>query len=226
MNQNKVGIFLKYDNLLVQLPVNPENITINRPGKNSSSQIVKLGDITNIGLLGLQDFNIQCFFPFRDAPYVSTSGDFKGPDYYIDFIQRIRKDRNPVRLIITDSDINMLVSIESFSTTKKWGTDDIDYSLSVKEYREHNVRMLSSLNSTNNSGNINPVSITDTNSDRPIEKIINKLYEIKDGDDLFTISHQELGNGDRWVEIYKLNIGLIPNPTILTPGVVLTLPNI
>ena len=38
-----------------------------------------------------------------------------------------------------------------------------------------------------------------------------RLYQIRDGDTLYDIAQDELGNGGRWMEIMKLNDGLNPN---------------
>ncbi|MGE4631735.1 MAG: LysM domain-containing protein, partial [Planctomycetota bacterium] len=38
-----------------------------------------------------------------------------------------------------------------------------------------------------------------------------RLYQIRDGDTLYDIARDELGNGGRWMEILKLNDGLDPN---------------
>ncbi len=38
-----------------------------------------------------------------------------------------------------------------------------------------------------------------------------RLYQIREGDTLYDIAHDELGNGGRWMEIQKLNDGLDPN---------------
>jgi len=38
-----------------------------------------------------------------------------------------------------------------------------------------------------------------------------RLYQIRDGDTLYDIARDELGNGGRWMEIQKLNDGLDPN---------------
>lgn len=219
-----MSIIFKYDDRLVQLPVLPQSIKRSRPGTNSKSSIVKLGEITNLGLLGLEELTINSFFPSQPYPFVMTKGQFEGPDFYVEFFQQIRKDRRPVRMIVTDTDLNVLVSIESFSTTKKWGTDDVDFELKVKEYREHTIRMLSATGTTSQTGNISPVSITDSNSNRPVEKTVPKTYTVVSGDNLWMISQRLLGNGDRWPEIYKLNSHIIKNPSLIYPNQVLSLP--
>lgn len=53
-----------------------------------------------------------------------------------------------------------------------------------------------------------------------------RTYTVKPGDYLSAIAQQYLGDGNRWPEIYDLNRDLIgPDPNLIHPGQVLTLPN-
>lgn len=226
-----IGIFLKYDNLIVQLPVLPESLSVQQSSNNTTSQIVKLGEITNIGIQGLKSLSIDSFLPMFDAPYVQTSGSFKKPQFYLDFIERVRKERKPIRLVITDTEINMMVSIESFDYNRMWGTEDISYTLSLKEYKPHSIRKLtiSATNEANKSGTTNnntkgKVSTVGGSSSRPVEKAVPKTYKVKSGDTLWGIAQRNLGNGSKWQSIYNLNKSIIKNPNLIYPGQVLTLP--
>lgn len=226
-----IGIFLKYDNLVVQLPVLPESLEVSASSTNSTTNIVQLGDITNIGIKGLKSVNISSFFPKYDAPYVQTSGGFREPDYYLEFFERIKDDRKPVRLVVTDTEINMMVSVESFNYTRNWGTDDIEYTLELKEYKAHAIRKLtiSATNAANTSGTTNDstsakVSNVGGTSNRVVEQQTPKTYTVVSGDSLWLIAKKKLGDGSRWQEIYNLNKATIKNANLIYPGQVITLP--
>jgi len=52
-----------------------------------------------------------------------------------------------------------------------------------------------------------------------------KTYTVKPGDSLWRIAQRELGNGNRWTEIYNLNKKVIGNnPSLIRPGQKLILP--
>ena len=225
-----IRFFAKYDDLVVQLPVNPESLSFKSKSNNKTVDIVNGGQVTNIGFEGLKDFKISSFFPAKpDGSYVNTKGQFEGPEFYISFFEKIKRDRKPFRLIVTDININLLVSIESFEHKYKYGTDDVDFTLDLKEYKEHTVRILSlTKDSSTNNPLVAQASSTYTNSNRSIEKTIPQNYTVISGDSLWKIAKKVLGDGSRWYEIYTYNnnksiIG--GNPNLIYPGQVLSIPN-
>lgn len=235
-----ISLFAKYKELIVQLPVNPEDIVISSGANNNISDTIGQGEINDLGFPRLKELTISSFFPkyYNGELYINTGGNFKDADYYIKFFEDIKKAREPFRLIITDININMLVSIENFEYKYQYGTDDIDYEIQLKEYREHNIRVLKSntninanantVKSTDNVQKVASASITNTNSNRPIEKAKVKTYTVQNGDSLWSIAQKCLGDGGRWKEIYTYNnnksiIG--GNPNLIKSGQVLSIPS-
>ena len=51
-----------------------------------------------------------------------------------------------------------------------------------------------------------------------------RTVTVRSGDSLSKIAQLELGNGNRWREIYELNQDQIANPNVIFPGQVLKLP--
>lgn len=229
-----ISFFAKYNDRIIQLPVNPEDITISGSSSNDTTDTVGQGEISNIGFPGLKELTISSFFPkrYNGELYINTGGQFEEPEFYIKFFEDIKKDRKPFRLIITDLNINMLVSIESFSNTYAYGTDDVDYELELKEYKEHNIRILKATSTgfvnVDSVQKVSSVTPTNTNSNRSVEKSIPKTYTVVSGDNLWTIAQRLLGDGSRWNEIYSYNnnksiIG--GNPNLIRPGQVLSIPS-
>jgi hypothetical protein len=131
-----IRFFFEFNNQVVQLPVNPEEITITSSGNNKTEEIIKLGEINLLRQKKLEALVIESFLPAdKDAPYVLTKGKFEKSQYYIDFFENIRKEKKPFRFIISDTKINMLAAIEDLEYGLKAGDDDIHYSLNIKEYR-------------------------------------------------------------------------------------------
>ena len=229
-----ISFFAKYNDRIVQLPVNPEDITISGSSSNVTTDTVGQGEISNIGFPGLKELTISSFFPkrYNGELYINTGGQFEEPEFYIKFFEDIKKDRKPFRLIITDLNINMLVSIESFSNTYAYGTDDVDYELELKEYKEHNIRILKATSTgfvnVDSVQKVSSVTPTNTNSNRSVEKSTPKTYTVVSGDNLWTLAQRLLGDGSRWNEIYSYNnnrsiIG--GNPNLIRPGQVLSIPS-
>ena len=58
-----ISFFAKYNDRIVQLPVNPEDITISGSSSNDTTDTVGQGEISNIGFPGLKELTISSFFP-------------------------------------------------------------------------------------------------------------------------------------------------------------------
>ncbi|MBP3037990.1 hypothetical protein J9303_00515 [Bacillaceae bacterium Marseille-Q3522] len=134
-----IGFFIEYGGQVVQFPVNPEEIKINKDSNNETTEIVKLGEVTELGIPSLSETSFECFFPAsKDYPFVLTKNKFWSPGQYIDFIEKIRRERRPCRFVVSDTKINILASVESFEYGHQWGDhEDVYYTLDLKEFREH-----------------------------------------------------------------------------------------
>lgn len=133
-------LFFEYNNVAVQLPVNPPTLSMECGGKNDQVEIVSIGDINLLRSPKLHTIKVESFLPAtinKNAPYVLTSGAFKDPQFYIDFFEKVRADKKPIRFIVTDTKINLLMAIESFTYTLNAGDDDVTYSLELTEYKPY-----------------------------------------------------------------------------------------
>lgn len=228
-----ISLFAKFNDRIVQLPVNPKDLTINGNANNKTSTMVGQGELNDIGYSKLKELQINSFFPIREASYVNTNNNFEKPDFYIKFFEDIKEMRKPFRLIVTELDINILVSIEGFEYKYQHGTDDVDYKLKLKEYREHTIKVLAPTIISNNvvtdsTQKVIQSAPLSTNSDRAIEKATPKIYIVIDGDSLWKIAKRLLGDGDRWNDIYTYNnnkkiIG--NNPRFIKAGMELSIPS-
>ncbi|MFE3761795.1 LysM peptidoglycan-binding domain-containing protein [Streptomyces sp. NPDC059104] len=62
-------------------------------------------------------------------------------------------------------------------------------------------------------------------SPKPSPTAKKRMYTVKAGDSLSSIARRELGNEARWRELYAMNRTVVgPNPDMILPGMVLTLP--
>ena len=133
-----IRFFLEYGDEIVQLPVNPSKLEVAKGGNNKTVEVVELGAVNILRGVGLAKISVSSFLPATsNAPYILTSGKFKEPQYYIDFINKVREAKKPLRLIVSDTNINLMVSIEDFKTTLNAQDDDTHYQLSLLEYRNY-----------------------------------------------------------------------------------------
>ena len=225
-----ISFFVKYFERLIQLPVNPESIEITSNSSNTVTDTIGMGEVNSIGFQKLKELSISSFFPkrYNREMYIHTGGQFNEPQFYIDLFEEIKKSRQPFRLIITELDINMLVCIEEFKVKYEYGTDDVTYTLSLKEFKRMQIQTLSNLSNIelnkifSLSRNGNGTSIERDNNRKPP-----KTYLVQPGDSLWQIARIIYGDGQRWSDIYNYanNKEIIGgNPNLIHPGQVLTIP--
>lgn len=120
------------------LPVTPAKYNVTAGQQNKIVNIVQLGEILIFGMPQLRKLSFSCFFPavFHDYPFVV--GDDKKPEECIELITKWKEMRKPVRVIITDSPVNMAMGIQSFNYYEQDGSRDIYYELSFVEYKDLN----------------------------------------------------------------------------------------
>ncbi len=117
---------------VVQIPVLPEEITISSPQNNESYETISLGELNLIGKMGLTTLEFSSFFPAYPLSFSKSNAMFGWE--YVEFFEEQRKRRLPFRMIITETPINMAVTIENFEYGMKQGKH-IYYTLSLKEFR-------------------------------------------------------------------------------------------
>lgn len=139
---SNIRITLEIDGKKYVLPILPPSIQITYPSGNETANVVKLGEITIMKRRRLKLFSIESFFPRRanDYPFCVTRDKFMTPERYIETFERAQNDKLPCIVSIEGSGISSFwATIEDFSLTI--GRDDnINYTLSIKEYRPYGQR--------------------------------------------------------------------------------------
>tara|TARA_R110002096_G_scaffold173781_5_gene348528 strand:+ start:171826 stop:172668 length:843 start_codon:yes stop_codon:yes gene_type:complete len=87
-----------------------------------------------------------------------------------------------------------------------------------------------SMNNFNAPALANPVQITNSQIEtqpatRPLGAVNHTTYTVQEGDSLYRIAADALGDGNRWTEIQQLNADKVGNNGIINPGMTLKLPS-
>lgn len=120
------------------LPVTPWKYQVQTAQDNKIVEILDTGERLIFGNPKLKRLKFSCFFPAVKHKYPFIAGDTKETAECIALIEKWQTDRAPVRIIITDSPVNLQMAIQEFSYREKDGTRDIDYDLDLTEYRDWN----------------------------------------------------------------------------------------
>lgn len=204
----------------IRLPVLPPEYSISSSQNNTTVNIIGLGDVTLKGKRGLRSISFSSFFPMRyDSSYCEIR-NIKSPKAYVDIIEKMKR-AGTVKLIITGTPINFRCTIESFTWGENDGTGDINYTLSLKEYRAPSASESSVVQMTDSSDSSSSQASGETRTEQTAAQ---GTYTVKKGDCLSAIARSQLGTTD-WHALYEQNKGVIgSNPNQIQIGMVLTLP--
>lgn len=133
-----VNFYFEYRNTqAVHLPVNPEKLEISSPGKNSTVNVIALGEVSNLKFPGLRTISFESFIPTDvTGAYVQANAPKYNSQFYIDFFNAVKSSKEPLNFTVTGLGVSIEVSVEDFSYWWNGSDPDMHYKLSLKEYKE------------------------------------------------------------------------------------------
>jgi len=123
------------DRQIFQLPVNPGTIEMTKGTISETFNTENLGEISFIGKRKLATIDISSLFPAQKYNFCECTPK-DNPYDYVELIDSWRFWSAVIRLVITDTPINMLCSIENFTHKEIAMCRDIEYTLSLREYKK------------------------------------------------------------------------------------------
>ncbi|MCK9453281.1 MAG: hypothetical protein M0Q90_16410 [Bacteroidales bacterium] len=139
MNLENRDIYFEIDSQMHKLPVLPQDITLQLQSGTVISETVKLGEISILRDRKLKTFSIASFFPrFGDRSFIRTLNDFKEPEHYIDLFTKVLESKSPMNFVLTGFKAKpFYVSIDAFEYAYTAQDEDINYTLTLREYRHY-----------------------------------------------------------------------------------------
>ena len=206
----------------LRIPVLPEKFTVSIGSKNTSVDVVGLGEIVIKQSRPAYQFKFESFFPAHGYPGVPESS-LIAPMECRNQIQRWLDSDRPVHLVLTGVSIDTYATIEKFEYYEQGGdVGTLYYSMTLKEYREVTVRKVKVETATETQAATATVQPTETRVDNTTPP---KTYTVKKGDCLWNIAKSFYGSGAQYTKIYDANKGTIGgNPNLIYAGQVLTIP--
>ena len=177
----------------LRLPVLPESIQFASNIQNESVKVSKFGELTFIDEPGARELSFASYFPKRNTSQCEYS-HFPSPENCIDKIEKWLKNKEPIRLIITGTKINILCSIEEFPHGEgEMEIGDRTYSIRLKEYKVATPRKIKQARPVQKKRPAKPAP----------PKV--KMHTVKSGDTLWAIAGKEYGNNLDWRKIWNEN---------------------
>lgn len=188
---------------MITLPVNPSQFQINEGQSIKTSEVIKRGEINQIGNEKLRTIEITSFFPKKYSGYCNYK-DFKEPYEYVRIIKEWQSYKEPIRLMITTTPINMTVAIQNFSYSEVGGSGNVEYTLSLVEYKCLKVKGLAE-DVEAGVGDRTELIMPPSMTNRTQTKKTPNSYTTKPGDTIASISKMLTGTFSNAGAIYENN---------------------
>lgn len=213
----------------VALPITPSKLQMKIKNQNKTINLINDGEVNVLKSAGLTEINFEVVIPHVKYPYAVYSNGFKDAAFYLNNFEKLKTRQKPFQFICSRTspsgnllfDTNIKVSLEDYKIDEDAGDgQELSVTVALKQYKDYGTKVVNITQTT-------PTSSTATvKSTRPAETApVLKTYTVKSGDTLWSIAKKNLGNGDRYTEIYNLNKNKIKNPNLIYSGQVLTLPS-
>lgn len=189
--------------------VNPERLRVSRPNCNRVERLAMGGTVNLWGGRGLREVSFTTFLPEERSPFY---GGTDGAEV-LSLLKAWQDSGDPVRLIVSGSDINDAFLIEDVSETLAEGDRDVGLTVTLREYKFKSA--LAALAGGSGGSGSPPVR------KRTDERVTPQTYTVKKGDTLWDIACRFYGDGTKWGSIAAKNG--VTNPRKLQIGKVLTL---
>jgi len=202
MNTRTVLLWHNNGEERIYLTVNPAELSVSRPNRNRVYSLAMGGTVNAWGGRGLREVSLSTFLPSDSSPFY----DGTDPQSVLETLRAWQDSGDPIRLILSGSDINDAFLIEDVTETLREGDRDVGLRISLREYKFKSA--LAALAGSD-------LSV------RQDERVLPRTYTVKQGDTLWAIACRFYGDGTRWSDLAARNH--IGDPKHLQAGRVLTL---
>lgn len=136
---NKADVFItNHRNNSVALPIAPEEVTVNYETGDSATTIMDYGQINRVGDKQLKKISIDSTLPLNSdvVSYTTSSKSSRwvNAESYLTFLKNIVNDKQPVRLVISGTDITTLATLQFTYGMKNGNAQEYVVTLNFTEY--------------------------------------------------------------------------------------------
>lgn len=205
----------------LRFPVAPESLKLKINNQNETIQLISGQEINIPRLPGLSEFEFTLLLPAMPYSFAVYPEGFQPPEFYTEKLKAYKVGKTPFQFIVNRAlpggaklfGTDMTVVLEEYSIEEDAGNGfDVKISIRLKQYEKRTA--VEYTVTTTPEGEEALVAEPERPAKEP-----ERTYTVKKGDCLYNICKKELGNGNRYPEIAKLNG--IPNPSLIYPGQVI-----
>lgn len=200
---------------MFDLPINPASFDFAEAQNNQKITLLNIGEANLIGSRGLVTGSLSSFFPSPDSPLARYAD--REPMEYIRLLKKWKESTQPIRVIISDCDFNLAMSIDRLQYGPREGDKDVYYTLDLSEYRFLNVPAVQETAKTaSKESGLNP---------RPNTQSAPKSHTVVSGNTLWGLAVKFYGDGAQYTKLYEANKEKIgDDPSMIRAGCELVIP--
>ena len=202
------------------MPVMPSSYNWTNGKKMETINISQLGDVFRPGGRARFSGSLEFLLPAQRYAFMEAQAR-PDPQYYLDALDAMAASDEPVRLIITGTDINVLVYIEEVAASERDGTRDRYATVTMREYVDL-IAVEAVIASGRDTGNgARPDSAAGADAQTVGE---GASYTIVSGDTLSAICRRYYGESTSAYYNALAAFNGISNPHLIYPGTTITIP--
>lgn len=141
---DKFGVYFNTSKQSVQLPMNPQEITVAYAGDNTTYNLISLGEVIIPRNPKLATVELSSFFPRNSFIDGTVSNSWYKPEFYVEFFTQLQKRKTIFDFIVNRYDVNehmfdtsFKAVLNDFEITDKGGeSGDIYFKITLSEYRD------------------------------------------------------------------------------------------
>lgn len=219
----------------ILLPVPPSKMDLKINNKNKTMTLINDGEINILKAAGLTEISFSCLLPNVKYPFAKyKSNKFRNAKYYLDKFEDLKKSNDSFRFIVVREmqnnkelfDTNIKVSLEEYTITEDAANGyDFVVSIKLKQYKQYGTKTAVIIEQPQivavATQQQTPVTILPQATAISVESPPPLTYTVIEGDCLWNICKQYLGDGSLYPKVADING--ISNPDLIYPGQVLNL---
>lgn len=207
------------------LPVTPSKLDIKTPSKNKTVTLINEGEVSILKRKGLKEITFDALLPQVKYPFAEYGLKNYDASAFIVALKAWEWSKTPITFVVTRETpkgkplffTSMLVTLEDYTLNEDAENGlDVILSVNLKEYRTYGTTVYKEIKTTDGTKATAVSKKRDASS-----KTTAKTYTVKKGDTLWAIAKKELGDGQKYKDLAKLNN--ISDPNKIQVGQVLKL---
>ena len=211
----------------VSLALTPDKISVKSAARFQSYNVIENGEVkiprgenlSSVSWNGVFVGEAKTEYNFVNSSY------WEEPATMVQVLETWRQNGNKLRLLVTQTSINMDCYISSFSYDWEGGLGDANYSIEMIAAKDMMVKTVEEVDAERAAAEAEAASEGAMKLNPRPGSCLPSVVTSTSSSSLWSIAQGKLGDGGQWQNILNANSGKVKDPMNLAPGIDLKLPH-